>query len=366
MLKKDCVQRCAARSELSKIVDTTLQFRRLLLSIPQERLAVSLVEWIEVLIASSRRESGGPRRRGRPQIYHDSLFYKALVIMVVHRLTSVYEFLQVLQEPTLEMQTLRALLTDDHGRFPCRRTWERRFQTMPLTLSDQIGALGRFLVEHLEPFAAGGRAVAIDSTLLRGFGGYVWHKKDRLAGVVPHRGIDVEAHWTKSGHHGWVYGWKLHIAATCAEVWIPLAAQLTPANAADNEVAPLVLQQLPPEVRFVLGDTHYNAPKIREECQLRGQTLIAPGYGCYPRPEEANNSQEVRSFFHKLRSITIENFNQQFKSLFDAHRTVPTKGWRRTQNWALGAIFTYQLLLLHRWAHNLSLRVGLKYALKAA
>ncbi len=81
-------------------------------------------------------------------------------------------------------------------------------------------------------------------------------------------------------------------------------------------------------------------------------------------------SKALRSFFHKLRSCTIENFNEQFneqfKSLFDAHRPVPTKGPARTQNWALGAVLTYQLLLCHRWKHKLPLRKGLKYALRAA
>ncbi|BCM88366.1 hypothetical protein IAD21_00197 [Abditibacteriota bacterium] len=297
-------------------------------------------------------------------MYDHKLFLKALVIMVVLRLTTAYELWQVLHEPTCEMATLRALLTQEE-RFPCRRTWERRLAHLPDTLPTQIATLGRFLVEVLDPFAPSGRAVALDSTLLRAFGGRVWHKKDKQQGVVPHSGIDIEAGWTKSGHHGWGYGWKLHLSVSCGAVWIPLAAELTPANCPDNEVAPRLVDELPLQVRFVLGDTHYNAPNVRERCELGGQTLIASGYGAYPRPESPLNSQAVRSFFHKLRSITIENFNQQFKTIFDAHRPVPTKGRNRTQNWALGAILTYQLLLFHRWKHNLPLRIGLKYALKA-
>jgi len=60
--------------------------------------------------------------------------------------------------------------------------------------------------------------------------GVVWHQKQREKGEVPVGTIDTEAHWTKSGWHGWVYGWKLHVAATVADIWIPLAAELTPAN----------------------------------------------------------------------------------------------------------------------------------------
>ncbi|MBA3703655.1 MAG: transposase, partial [Rubrobacteraceae bacterium] len=74
----------------------------------------------------------------------------------------------------------------------------------------------------------------------------------REAGKVPHSSIDTEAGWTKSGWHGWVYGWKLHLATTVAGVWIPLAARLTPANVADNRIAPLLIKELPEEARFVL------------------------------------------------------------------------------------------------------------------
>ena len=306
--------------------------------------------------------------RGRPRVYQDRLFLKALVIMLVRHLNSAYEFLAVVEQPTLEMQTLREVLCRDtpEGQWPSRRTWERRLAAIPATLPAQIGCLGRYLVGAIDPFAACGRAVAMDSTLLRAFGGYAWHKKQREAGLVPHTGIDTEAAWTKSGHHGWVYGWALHLVATAGPVWIPLAAQLTPANEADNEVAPLLLNELPDQVRFVLGDTHYNAPQVRQECALRGRTLVASGHGSYPHPDDANNSKAVRQVLHKLRSVTIENFNQQFKGIFDGHRSVPTKGRVKTQRWALSAVLVYQLLLFYRWESHLSLRVGLKACLKAA
>ena len=59
-----------------------------------------------------------------------------------------------------------------------------------------------------------------------------------------HTSIDTAAHWTKSGWHGCVYGWKLRLATAAAAVWIPLAAELTPANRADNEEAPALLRRL--------------------------------------------------------------------------------------------------------------------------
>ena len=124
------------------------------------------------------------RPRGHPKVYSDRLFLKALLIMLVRHLHNVHELLAVLAEPTAEMQTLQALLTEK-GRYPTRRTWERRLKVMPDTLPAQIACLGRYLVTLIQPWATYGRAVTIDSTILLANGG-VWHMKDREQGVVPH------------------------------------------------------------------------------------------------------------------------------------------------------------------------------------
>ena len=275
-------------------------------------------------------------RRGRPVVYSDRLFFKALVIMIVKHLPRVHTLLAVLDQPTPEMQRLRALLSEQ-GRYPTRRTWERRLRAMPDSLPAQIGCLGRYLVEVLDPWAAESPLAAMDSTVLRALGG-VWHKKDREAGVVPHSSIDTEAHWTKSGWHGWVYGWKLHLVVTVAAVWLPLAADLTPANAADNEVAPRLLPELPPLLRFLLGDTAYDDRALHERCAAGGRLLITSKRGAYPHTDAG---VEVRRVFHQLRSHAIENFNGQFKAIFDTQGQVPTRGLRATRRYLLGAVLVY-------------------------
>jgi hypothetical protein len=75
---------------------------------------------------------------------------------------------------------------------------------------------------------------------------------------------------------------------------------------------------------------------------------------------------EVRRLFHKLRSLAIENVNEQFKGMFDGHGQGPTKGLSQTRRFALGAILVDQLVLWYRFEHGLDLRVGLKAFLKAA
>ncbi len=218
------------------------------------------------------------------------------------------------------------------------------------------------MVALLVPWPNGSAVAALDSTPLRALGG-VWHKKDRETGIVPHSTIDTEAHWTKSGWHGWVYGWKLHLVVTGAGVWLPLAAELTPANAADNEVAPLLLPELPVWLRYLLGDTSNDDRALHARCAAAGRWLITAKRGTYPHRD---GGVEVRRLFHQLRSHAIENFNGQFQAIFDTRQAVPPRGLLATRRYVLGAVFVYQLLVLYRFYRRAELRTGLKPCLRAA
>lgn len=326
--------------------------------IQREPILVTLVRMVDSL---PEPPAAMNRSRGRPKVYADRLILKALIIMIIRRLYSATSLLNFLEQETGLTQQLRVLLTEK-GRFPSRRTWERRLKALPETLPQQVGYLGRLLVAELQPWQASGRAVALDSTPLRAKGG-VWHQQDRKQGIIPHSSIDTEAGWSKSGYQGWWYGWKLHLACAVSSVWIPLAAELTVANTHDATIAPLLLQQLPPEARYILGDTHYNTPDLRRECQSRSCWLVASRHGSYPHTD---SGVEVRRLFHKLRSKTIEPFNALFKNIFEWGGQVPVKGLYRTQLLVLGAILLYQLVLLYQFQQAKTLGVGIKPLLRAA
>src|SRR4029079_5812445 len=119
-------------------------------------------------------------RRGRPVTYTERLMLKALVIMIIRRLYSAYSLLAFLEQESELTQQLRALLTEQ-GRFPSRRTWERRLAALPAHLPGLISHLGQHLVILLRPWEEQSGAAAVDSTPLRAKGG-VWHQKDREAG----------------------------------------------------------------------------------------------------------------------------------------------------------------------------------------
>jgi hypothetical protein len=324
----------------------------------QKSLLVTLVKLIDEV---PWPPDPAKRPRGRPKAYSDRLIVKALVIMIIRRLYTAYALLAFLDQDDPLPQQLRSLLYE-RGHFPSRRTWERRLALLPPSLPRLIGCCGRHLVALLQPWATHGRAVAFDSTPLA-TGGGVWHTKHREQGVVPHTSIDTEAGWSKSGWHGWWYGWKLHLAVTVGSVWIPLAAELTVANRGDNEVAPLLLAPLPVEVRYVLGDTHYNDPKLRQRCHQRGCELVATRRGPYPHRD---GGVEVRKVFHQLRSQAIEPFNGLFKNVFEWRVKMPVKGLLRSQRLALGAVVVYQLALWYQHQHGLPLGQGIKPLLRAA
>lgn len=302
-----------------------------------------------------------PVGRGHPQIYSERLILKALVVMIVRRLPTPHLLVAVLNEPTAEMAELRTLLSE-HGRFPCRRTWERRLARVPDTLPAQIAWFGEHLAALIKPWQDGSPIAAIDSTVIRAHGG-VWHKKHRDANLVPHSSIDTEAHWTKSGWHGWVYGWKLHLIVSVGPVWIPLAAEVTPANAADNETAFGVLDGLTTSLCYLLGDMSYNDPELREVCDDAAITLITSRRGPHPHRD---GGVDVRRVFHALRSKSIENWNGQFKAIFDVNQPVPTRGRMATRRWVLGAVFIYQLTVWCRFDADEDLRTGLKPFIRAA
>ena len=116
-------------------------------------------------------------------------------------------------------------------------------------------------------------------------------------------------------------------------------------------------------VRYVLGDTHYNTPELRQECAWHNRELVATRRGPYPHRD---GGVEVRRIFHKLRSLAIEPFNGVFKNIFEWRGQMPVKGLKRCQLLALGAILLYQIVLLYQHQRQQPVGVGIKALLRAA
>jgi hypothetical protein len=160
-----------------------------------------------------------------------------------------------------------------------------------------------------------------------------------------------------------VYGWKLNLVTTVAAVGIRLAADLTSANVADNVHTPLLLKELPTELRFLLGDKTYHDPDLQQLRETSERVLVTTQRDRSPHDDAGG---EVRRSFHRLRSRAIENFNEQFKGIFHGPGQVRTRGRVAARRFVLRAVFVDQLALLHRSDTHAALRVGLKPFLQAA
>jgi hypothetical protein len=302
-----------------------------------------------------------PQPRGRPKTDSDRLVLKALVSMMIRRLYTADALLPLLDQEDAVAVQLRPLWRE-HGRFPSRRTWERRLAVLPQRLPGLMGCVGRHVGALLTPWATHGRAAACDSPPLA-TGEGVWHKTPREQGVIPQSSSDTAAGWSKSGWHGGWSGWTLPLAVTGGAIWRPRAAELTVANRGDNEVASLWLKHLPGEVRDVLGDTHDHDPERRNQCHRRGCELVATRRG--PSPHR-DGGVEGRNIFHTRRSQAIEPCKGWFNNVVEWRVKMPVKGVQRSQRLALGAVVIYQLVVLYQHEQHLPLGKGIKPFLRAA
>lgn len=100
---------------------------------------------------------------------------------------------------------------------------------------------------------------------------------------------------------------------------------------------PGLIRQLPAEMRFVLGDRHYNDEEclVHTACRLSNRFLVTTKPGPYPHTDAGS---PVRRVSHRLRPAAIEPFNGLFKNLFEWHGQVPVKGLPQVRLIVLGAV----------------------------
>jgi hypothetical protein len=222
------------------------------------------------------------------------------------------------------------------------------------------------------------RAAAVDKSLIAARGPH-WHRRDRLRDRVP-AGVDVEATWTYSEYHGWLegYGYEVVVSAGKRGVVWPLLASVEPANVREHRTFPMKIDRLPPQVRYVLADSGYDANDLAEAVESgavagRRRRFVCPLQR--PKRQARRRWRETRRrlarrlrrerrrewmshpFARRLyarRGVTVEPFNEWFKTLFELHDRAWHRGLDNNRTQILAALFTYQLLLAynHRRGRN--------------
>jgi hypothetical protein len=138
---------------------------------------------------------------------------------------------------------------------PSRATFFRRFRRAKTLFRQAIKLQGELAITEkiVDP-----SIVTIDKSLLESRGD-VWHKSDKSAGKKP-AGVDAEAAWGYSEHHGWVYGYSYEVGVTSMadRTVFPLLASVDVASTSEMKSCPDKIANLPAGTVYVLMDSGCN------------------------------------------------------------------------------------------------------------
>lgn len=110
--------------------------------------------------------------------------------------------------------------------------------------------------------------------------GPVWYQSDREANSIPAklRHVDVHATWSKSGYHGWVYGYGLHSLRNKAAflAFVQVETACVAESAVIHPQVELILTDLHPDT-LAVDNSYAKASRIRRWTK-RGVILLSPAY----------------------------------------------------------------------------------------
>jgi hypothetical protein len=207
--------------------------------------------------------------RGHPFVYQ----HKALIVffIVMHQ-RHIFRFRAQRHwlQRHAEMRQVLGL-----AKVPHRTTIARRYKDLYDVVQDFIAFLGHY-GEALDPRFTS-KDLYTDKSLFKAQGP-VWHQSDRQAGRIPDklRHLDTDASWSKSGYHGWVYGYGLHLVDN--RVGFPKLVQVETATVSEKVVidqqAAQIIHDFDPAT--VTTDNSYaQAIRIRQWAN-RGVVLLTP------------------------------------------------------------------------------------------
>ena len=166
-------------------------------------------------------------KRGRPQKYPDAsliVFYAVMTLKGIPAMRAQQDYL--FRHP-LWLETCRLPGCPSHV------TLGRRYKALTPTLKAFTEYVATW---HLANGGAFRQEVVYEDKSLFKAAGPVWHQKDRRNGEIPKglRGVDTTASWSKSGYHGWVHGYGMHLTTT--ENGFPIMFHVEPANVNERVV----------------------------------------------------------------------------------------------------------------------------------
>lgn len=305
---------------------------------------------------------------GRPPKFEDWQIGVLVMIAILNRRKSKsaqYRFLHQRQT-----QIRRRLRMAD---FPARSTYFARYRQVYRLFRLAVRLQGR---QAIAEGVADPSVVAVDKSLVAAKGP-VW-PRHRGRPTTPKPGVDRQADWCYSAHHGWVWGYSFETVVTAPRrgAVFPLLASADPANRSEYRSFKEKLPHLPPQTRHVLADGGYDSNAYQEAIEYdrkgrpTGRHFLCPmvrrggkpKVGKYPhrgRRGLLRDRRELRLQFlqspqgrrlYQRRSKTIEPFHEWLKNCFELSDHAWHRGLENNQTQFLAAIFTYQLLVRYNYS----------------
>ncbi|MGI0062267.1 MAG: transposase [Nitrosotalea sp.] len=314
--------------------------REILSKIKSESFLIGVLHLIALLCLCNDND----KKRGHPYVYPTAVMLRCCVVRIWMRIPSVnalHYYLSI--DDTHHRKVMRSCGLYN---LPDRRTFDRRFKVLPIRkIISKMGNI--FLLEGL----VDGTTASVDSSLLKARGP-VWHKSSMKKNTLPISGIDTDARWGFSMYRRWIFGYKLHISCSTGQLVVPLSADYTTANIADNQAYKSLVTPIAGFVQNIAGDPAYDDDKLYrftdDACVAR---LVCPvrAYDSTP-PErmelvEFYNSKEGQLIYGN-RKISVEPLFECLKDMFGIG-ALPVRGFDRSASYVLSCTFVYQIAVYY-------------------
>lgn len=318
----------------------------------------SLTDYVTTIYTLFERfeQQQATAKRGRPFTYAEKVLIVVFVILQLHRIFK-FKAQHRWLDAHPDLCALLGLPTTPH-----RTTLSRRYKALYGTIQEFVPFVSQYAAE-LDP-AFRPTHLVTDKSLFKAQGP-VWHQRDRTAGRIPAglRQLDMEATWSKSGYHGWVYGYGVHL--TCTDAAFATLVQVETGAVSESEVidqqANVLLSELVPET--VAADNSYTrATRIRQWAK-HGVALLTPAArwvkGRYARAYHQFLHEPAVAAALRKRRTTIEplfDLISQVLGTTSQQEELPIQGLGNVRSCLSLATLTVQLAMLVNSIWGLPLR----------
>ena len=223
--------------------------------------------------------------RGRPKVYSDAplvVFYVAMTLQQINKIRGQHRWLYM--HPIM-LETLRLPFC------PSQATLARRYKA----LTPLLGEFCEFIA---------------DSAVFNGL-----------------RNVDKTAHWSKSGYHGWVYGYGLHLTTT--RHGFPIMFDVFPANVNERKVLDKKQHRiLAKGIRCLIADAGYRDKRRAIAFAKKQVMLITPDI----------SAEQAQAMLGPMDAMAVALFNEAKaamkrkrlgKQRLNRHLIYSANSWRR-------------------------------------